>query len=58
LGYEFIKQLIPDLIPILDHNAQVLSRYVLRQVTAKAGTRYSPQSVTTGDDKIVIVVNR
>lgn len=58
MGYEFIKQLIPSLVPILDHNAQVLSRYVLRQIAARAGTRYTPVSVTTGDDKIVIIVTR
>ncbi len=58
LGYADIKQLLPDLIPYLDHDAQILGRYVLRQVTSRAGYRYQPESVTTGDDKIVIVVNR
>jgi len=58
LGYADIKQLIPDLIPTLDHNAQVMQRFVLRQIQAKAGRRYKAESVTTGNDKIVIVVTR
>jgi hypothetical protein len=58
LGYEVIKQKIPSMIPTLDHNAKIFSRYVLRQVSAKAGSRYTPVSVTTGNDKIVIVVSK
>lgn len=58
LGYADIKKIAPQLIPILDYNAQVIGRYVLRQVSAKAGTRYTPVSVTTGNDQVVIVVSR
>jgi hypothetical protein len=58
LGYEDIKNLIPEVLPFLDHDASVLSKYVLRQVTAKAGRRYTPVSVVTGSDKIVIVVSK
>jgi hypothetical protein len=58
LGYADIKQLVPVLVPILDHNARVVNRFVVRQITSKAGSRYKAESVTTGNDKIVIVVNR
>ena len=58
LGYAEIKQLIPSLVPLLDHNAKVMNRFVLRQVSAKAGSRYQVESVTTGNDKVVIVVSK
>ena len=58
MGYEDVKNLIPELIPILDHNASILGRYVTRQVSAKAGTRYTPESTTLAEDKLVIVVNK
>jgi len=58
LGYEDVKKLIPALVPILDNNAKVLGKYVLDRVKAKAGTRYTPVSVATSEDKIVIVVTK
>jgi hypothetical protein len=58
LGYANVKQLIPELIPGLDHNARIMNRFVLRQVSAKAGSRYTVDSITTGNDKVVIVVSR
>lgn len=58
LGYADVQQIVPDLIPVLDHNAKVMDRFVQRQVTAKAGRRYTVESVATGEDKVVIVVNR
>jgi hypothetical protein len=58
LGYEDVRALIPEYIPVLDHNAKTLGKYVLDRIRAKAGTRYTPVSVTTGEDKVVIVVNK
>ncbi len=58
LGYEDVQRLIPEYVPILDQNAKILGKYVLDRVKAKAGTRYTPVSATTGNDKIVIVVTR
>lgn len=58
LGYEDIKQLIPELVPQLDHNAKVLNKYVNKQVSAKAGTRYTIDSITIGNDEVVIVVTK
>jgi hypothetical protein len=58
MGYADIEQAIPELIPFLDHDARIMSRFVLRQVSAKAGSRYKPESVVTGGDKVVIVVNK
>lgn len=57
-GYADIKNIYPALIPTLDHNAKIMSTFVLRQVTSKAGTRYTPQSVTTGNHQVVIVVTK
>jgi len=58
LGFEDIQKLIPDLVPFLKNNARVLGRYVLRRIRLKAGSVYTPVSVTTGDGKVVIVVTR
>jgi hypothetical protein len=58
LGYADVKRLIPQLVPSLDHNARTINRYVLRQVSAKAGSRYKVESITTGNDQVVIVVSR
>jgi hypothetical protein len=58
LGYEDLKNLIPELVPFADYNAKILDKYVQRQIRAKAGTRYTPESVTTGNDQVVIVVRR
>jgi hypothetical protein len=58
MGYENIKQVVPELIPYLDRDAVVMNRFVLSRIRARAGSRYTPVSVTTGDDKIVIVVSR
>ncbi|CAG0993998.1 hypothetical protein ANRL4_02646 [Anaerolineae bacterium] len=58
LGYADIKGTIPELIPVLDHNAKIMNRFVQKQISAKAGTRYTPVSVTTGNDKVVIVVSK
>jgi hypothetical protein len=58
LGYANVKQLIPALIPTLDHNARIMNRFVLRQVSAKAGSRYKVESITTGNDQVVIVVSK
>ncbi len=58
LGYEDVQKLIPDYVPVLDQNAKTLGKYVLDRIKAKAGTRYTPVSVTTGEDKVVIVVNK
>ena len=58
LGYADIQQVLPELIPLLDHDAALLNKFVLRQIQLRAGSRYTPESVTTGNDKVVIVVTR
>lgn len=58
MGYADIKAAIPELIPVLDQNAKLMNRFVQKQISAKAGTRYTPVSVTTGSDKVVIVVSK
>jgi microcompartment protein CcmK/EutM len=50
--------LIPELVPQLDHNAKVLNKYVNKQVSAKAGTRYTIDSISIGNDEVVIVVTK
>jgi hypothetical protein len=58
LGYADVKQIVPDLVPYLDHNAKIMHTFVLRKIAAKAGSRYKVESVTTGNDQVVIVVTR
>jgi hypothetical protein len=57
-GYADIKNIYPELIPTLDRNAKIMDGFVQRQIRAKVGTRYTPQSVTTGNDQVVIVVTK
>lgn len=57
-GYADIKNIYPELIPTLDRNAKIVDGFVQRQIRAKAGTRYTPVSVTTGNDQVVIVVTK
>ena len=58
LGYADAKNLVPEIVPYLDHDAKIMSKFVLRQVAAKAGSRYTPESATLAGDKLVIVVNK
>ena len=57
-GYADIKNIYPELIPTLDRNAKIMDSFVQRQIRARVGTRYTPQSVTTGNHQIVIVVTK
>lgn len=58
MGYSDIKRFIPSVIPTLDHNARVMNRFVLSRISAKAGSRYKVESVTTTNDQVVIVVRK
>jgi hypothetical protein len=58
IGYEEIQQVFPEEVSILQHNAKFINRYILRMVSAKAGSRYTVESITLGNDKLVIVVNK
>jgi hypothetical protein len=58
MGYADVKRRVPQLAPLLDHNARTINRFVLRQVSAKAGSRYKVESITTGNDQVVILVSR
>jgi hypothetical protein len=58
MGYEEIKKLVPEAVPYLDRSARNLNRLILRSVAAKAGSRYTVDSIVTGNDVVTITVTR
>ena len=56
VGYEEIKQIAPDLAKNLDDIGNDLLKFILRQVKAKAGSKYTYESVSLANDVITIIV--
>lgn len=58
MGFQQMLVEFPEFAAGLTRSGVNINRWVLRQVSAKAGTRYVPISITIGADQIVIVVER
>jgi hypothetical protein len=56
IGYEEIKQIAPALAKNLDDIGGDLLKFILRSVKAKAGSKYTYESVSLAGDVLTVVV--